>query len=440
MASAAKKAAWAVGIGGAVVALLAAAPFLVPLEGFIPELSRLASEKLGQPVRIEELSLHLLPTPRGVARGIVVGKRQEVAIGTLEIVPDLLSLVAGPKAIRLVRAEDVALKEAALAIPAAMPKGGAGGEAIRVQRLDLVKVKLQHSKLRLPEFDLHAELGEGFAVEEATLRTRDEALQLVVDPQGNGVARVIVQAVQWTVPAGPPLRFEHLAAQGTLKGEQLDLPKMEGRLYGGSVVGSAHVAWGRGWQISGKAAMEGVDLVPLQKALGKKAQLSGRLKASATFSARARTAEQLQNALVLDGPFEVLGGAYHGYDLSKMSIKELEAGGSTPFDQLRGDVQVRGREVKINELCARSPSLVAGGNVAVAPDDKLSGRLDLSLTKTGGFVGIPVALGGSTKEPSFSPTKGYVIGAAVGTLLLPGIGTSIGASAGSRMEGTSNCK
>ncbi len=439
MAKAAKKAAWAVGIGAALVAALAAAPFLVPLEGFIPELSRMAAEKLGQPVTIDKLSLHMLPTPRAVASGIVVGKRQEVAIGTLEIVPDLLSIFRDTKAIRLVRAEDVALKEAALAIPGAMPKSR-GGEPLRVHRLSLLKVRLQHSKLRLPEFDLDAQLGEGYALEEATLRTRDGALQLVVDPQGNGTAKVILQATQWTLPAGPPLRIERLDAQGTLRGEQLELPKIEGRLYGGSLAGSAQVAWSRGWQLSGKAALDGVDVVPVQKALGKKAQLSGKLKADATFSARARTPEQLQNALVLDGPFEVVGGAYHGYDLSKMSIKQLEAGGSTPFDELRGQVQVRGKDIKVSELCVRSPSLTAAGTIAVAPDDKLSGKLDLSLTKTGGFVGMPVSLGGTTKEPSFSPTKGYVIGAAVGTLLLPGIGTSIGSSLGSRMEGSSSCK
>ncbi|MGE5640564.1 MAG: hypothetical protein ACM30H_10740 [Clostridia bacterium] len=440
MATTAKKAAWAVGACGVVVALLAAVPFLVPLDAFLPDLTRIAAEKLGQPVSIATLRLAVFPTPRAVAGGIVVGKRQEVAIGTLEIVPDLVSMIAGPKAIRLVRAEDVALKEAALAIPAAMPKAGAGGEPVRVRRLELVKVKLQHSKLHLPEFDLQAELGEGYVLDEATLRTRDDALRLVVDPQDDGIAAVILQAERFTIPAGPPLRFERLSARGTLKGEQLDLPQIDGRLYGGSVAGSAHVTWGKAWQVSGKAAVDGVDLIPVQKALGKKAQLSGKLKADATFSSRARTPEQLKNALVLDGPFQVVGGAYHGYDLSKMSIKQLEAGGSTPFDELRGEVQVRGKEVKISELCVRSPSLVAGGNVAVAPDDKLSGRLDLSLTKTGGFVGMPVSLGGTTKEPSFSPTKGYVIGAAVGTLLLPGIGTSIGASAGGRMEGSSNCK
>lgn len=438
----AKKAlAWAGGFALLLV-LLAAAPFLFPLEGFIPELSRLASEKLGQPVAVAELRLHLLPTPRAVAKGIVVGKRQEVTIGELQIVLDLSSLVSGTRAVRLIRASDVVLKEAALAIPGRMPKTAGSGEQVRINAVELRNVKLLHPTLRLPEFDLRAELGDGLAIEKALLQTTDGALSLVIDPQGGGLSKVLLRAKEWTVPAGPPLRLEELAAEGTLKGQRLDVPSVAGRLYGGKLSGGMRAEWGKIWQVSGKASVDGVDLVPLQGALGKKAQLSGRLKADATFAARGRTPEQLQNAVSLDGPFQVIGGEYHGYDLSKMSVRQLEAGGSTRFDQLTGQVQVRGREVRVTELCARSPSLVVGGNVTIAPDTRLSGKLDVSVTQTGGFVGIPVSLGGTTAEPSFSPTKGYVIGATIGTLLLPGIGTSLGASAGSRIEGGagSGCK
>ena len=435
-----KAAAWGGSLVLVVVALLAA-PFLVPLEGFVPELSRLASEKLGQPVSIGELRLHMLPTPRGVAKEIVVGKRREVLVGELQIVPELLSLVSGPPTIRLILASDIVLKEAALAIPGHMPKGPASGEEVRIRAIELRKVKLLHPALRLPEFNLHAELGEGLVVEQAELHTTDGAVSLQLTPQGGGLSKVLMQAKAWTLPAGPPLRLDELMAQGTLKGDRLDLPAISGRLYGGQLSGAARAEWGRLWQISGKASLDGVDLVPLQRDLGKKAQLSGRLKSEATFTARGRTPEQLQNSVSLDGPFQVFGGEYHGYDLSKMSVRQLEAGGSTRFDQLTGQVQVRGREVRVTELCARSPSLAVGGNVTIAPDAKLSGKLDVSVTQTGGFVGIPVSLGGTTAEPSFSPTKGYVIGATIGTLLLPGIGTSIGASAGSRIEGgTSGCK
>jgi uncharacterized protein involved in outer membrane biogenesis len=278
--------------------VLIAVPFLVPISGFIPELEGIASEKLGQPVTIDDLRLHLLPTPRVVANGITVGRKLDVTIGELEVVPDLMSFVSGPRTIRLIQAERVYVEQSALAIPKGMPKRQ-GGEPIRVERLVLKDVTLNHSKFRVPQFDADVALGERFALEHALLQTSDGSMRLEFD----GDKAFALTARQWTLPAAAaPLKFEALAVQGTLKGEQLDLTKIEGLLYGGKIAGTARASWAKQWQLTGKAKLAGVDLVPVQQALGKTAKLSGRLKADAAFSSRARTAGQLRGALALDGP------------------------------------------------------------------------------------------------------------------------------------------
>ena len=43
-------------------------------------------------------------------------------------------------------------------------------------------------------------------------------------------------------------------------------------------------------------------------------------------------------------------------------------------------------------------------------------------------------------EPSLSLTTAGAIGAVIGTVLLPGIGTSLGLQAGGRLEGKVECK
>lgn len=420
-----------------------AVPFLVPVSHFIPELSRIVSEKLNQPVTIDDLTLHLLPTPRIIATGIHVGKKDELTLGALEIAPDLLSFISGPRSVRLIRAANVEVQEGALAIPRGMPKGGGDGAPIHVRRLVMTQVVLHHPALRLPPFDVDVALAEGLRIERARLETHDGSLKLDIEPKGGDATALLLTAKNWTLPAGAPLTFEALAVQGTLKGEQLDLAKIEGALYGGMIAGSARASWARQWQVSGKAMLAGVDLVPVQQALGKQAKLSGRLKADAAFSTRAKAASQLREALVLDGPFEVVGGAYQGVDLSKAGdiTGQPAVGDATSFEELRGRLQLRGKQVKLSGLCVRSPKVVAGGNVEIAPDQTLSGKLDVSVAKTGGFVGVPVSLGGTTDDPSVTPSKGYLIGAVIGTVLLPGLGTTIGSSLGSRIEGTkSDCK
>jgi hypothetical protein len=72
----------------------------------------------------------------------------------------------------------------------------------------------------------------------------------------------------------------------------------------------------------------------------------------------------------------------------------------------------------------------------ISPEQQLSGKLDVSVAQTGGFVGVPVSLGGTTSEPSYTTSKGYLIGAVIGTVLLPGLGTTLGATAGSQFGRT----
>ena len=59
------------------VAVALAVPLLVPMSYFIPEITRLASERLAQPVEMEDLTLHLLPTPRVIGHRITVGRKSD---------------------------------------------------------------------------------------------------------------------------------------------------------------------------------------------------------------------------------------------------------------------------------------------------------------------------------------------------------------------------
>src|SRR5439155_15594547 len=136
-------------------------------------------------------------------------------------------------------------------------------------------------------FDVDVRLAEGLRVEQARFAARDGSLTLVFEPKGKDTTALTLTANNWTLPAGTPLMFEALSVQGALKGGELDLEQIEGVLYGGKISGSARAEWSRQWQLSGKAKLAGVDLVPVQKALGKPPRLSGRLRADAVFSSRA---------------------------------------------------------------------------------------------------------------------------------------------------------
>jgi uncharacterized protein involved in outer membrane biogenesis len=413
---------------GAVLLLAAAAavPFLLPLSHFIPGLEREAAAKLGQPVAIGDLELHLIPRPKLVARGIRIGRGAEVTIGELEIVPDVGSLVSGPLTVRVIRAAHVEVQESVLRPGRKLPEAGQG-RPITVERVVLQDVTLHHATLKPPRFDAEVELGDGLRLVQARVESRDGSMRLLVRPQG----AFTFTAKNWTLPVGAPLLFEMVALQGSVKGGELDLSTVEGQLYGGKIAGNLRASFGKQWAVAGNASLAGVDLVPVQHALGKPARLSGKLNAQADFATQ-------PDGILLSGPFEVQGGAYQGVDLAKAGDLTGQAAldDATPFEELTGTVEIRGRQVTLNELCVRSPKVVAGGTVLISPEQQLSGKLDVSVAKTGGFVGVPVSLGGTTSEPSYSTSKGYLIGAVIGTVLLPGLGTTLGATAGSHFGRT----
>jgi uncharacterized protein involved in outer membrane biogenesis len=390
------------------VVLALAIPFLIPTWSYIPELNALLSQQLGQPVAMQDLKVHALPTPRIIAYELRIGASQETRIGALEIVPDISSLLSVPTSIRLVRVANLELEEATLARAFADSMAEAGRALpFDVRRVVLNRVRLRQADFERPAFDVDVQLAKGMRLSVLRLQMDDTDLRLRLVPEGRSGATV----------------------------------KLDGRLFAGEVAGVAQARWGEEWQVLGKASINEVDLVPLQRMLGKPGRLSGRLKSEATFGARALTAEHLAEVLEIDGAFEVFRGAYRGVDLAKATEADAERADddTTEFNEFKGRLRVRGAHVRISELCLRSAKLVAGGHIEITPDQKLSGRLGLSVPGTAGLLGVPVSLGGTPEDPSVRPSKAYLIGAAVGTVLLPGIGTGIGASAGSFLASASHC-
>jgi hypothetical protein len=109
-------------------------------------------------------------------------------------------------------------------------------------------------------------------------------------------------------------------------------------------------------------------------------------------------------------------------------------GGETRFDELRGNIALRNRNLQLRQLTITSGVLAASGKADIQRSGQISGVIDVDLKNTMGFVGVPVAVSGTLKEPQLGLTAGTKIGAAVGTVLAPGVGTSLGAGIGRFFE------
>jgi len=75
--------------------------------------------------------------------------------------------------------------------------------------------------------------------------------------------------------------------------------------------------------------------------------------------------------------------------------------------------------------------LTASGNLKLF-NRKLDGEIAVDLVD--GVVGVPLKVGGSMSDPELSLTGAALTGAAIGSAVLPGVGTAIGARVGQQVE------
>lgn len=169
--------------------------------------------------------------------------------------------------------------------------------------------------------------------------------------------------------------------------------------------------------------------------------LSGKLEADTTVASRASTTAGLREALQTHTAFTVRDATLNGIDLAKaVGTVGLSRGGQTRLETLAGQVTTQGRAIDLTHLAATSGLLSASGNVAVSPAKLLSGRISVQ-PATGGKLGtaigsaaaVPLEVGGSLDDPQVSVSRAALLGAALGTLVMPGAGTSAGAKLGDRM-------
>ena len=89
---------------------------------------------------------------------------------------------------------------------------------------------------------------------------------------------------------------------------------------------------------------------------------------------------------------------------------------------------------RFTQLKISAGALAAEGSINISAKQELSGRVNAQVKAVGTSAGVPLNVAGTVHSPLMYPTGGTMAGAAVGTLLMPGIGTGLGAKAGQAIE------
>lgn len=419
-----------------VVALVLILPFVVPLNHYLPDIEKLASGALQEPVRIEGMRVALLPLPHVHLKQVSIGKNTDVKIASCNINLNLHALFNPAKAIHNVVLRDVTLRQPALAkLPGWFLNSNLQVAPLHTIKLDNVNLALQ--KINLGPFNGSVQLTPRNDFKNASFSSRDGKLKLALRPKDRNY-HLEVTAQQWQPPLGPKLLFDTLSAGILLTDTGLHTQSIRGELYGGQISATADMEWDRNWRLYGVLSSHGVQIQPLLALFSSKGSMTGALDGDATYSLRAASASQLFDAPQVNAEFRVLKGVIYKVDLAKAvqtMAKEGTGNGETRFDEFTGTLELTGNEYRFRDLNISSGLLNGSGNVDINSGRQLDGRVKIAIKAGINLAEVPLNVAGTVDDPTLHVPPAAIAGAVAGTALLgPVLGISLGVKAGEAAE------
>lgn len=424
---------------GVLISALIILPFLIPVQTYLQQAEKLASEKIGVPVAIGNGHLAFLPSPRIVLSDITVGKDQNAQFGRVVVTPTLSTLFADVRVLDIKISKPV-IKKSALDIIAALTADKTGSNEpspVNIRHIRIDDLELLWPNAKYPLLNIEATLKDGSQLETAVIETQDGKVKAQVTP-AEDVQKIVVNVDHWTSPVGLPVLIDNGKIEGELKGSRLNLSNIDIALYNGKLTGDAVLDWQKNWKLNGKIKVDKLAVKEPSSLVSKSVYLSGNLFGNGSFSSNTKEAGALLDNLNMDFKFKVNDGVLHGVDLVKMAsllLKQSEKGGETQFEEFSGVLNMNGKQYQLKDIKISSGLLAANGQVKVKPNKELDGKMEVEVKKGVSLAAIPLDVSGTVSNPTVLPSRAAMAGAVAGTAVLgPGVGTSLGIKAGSAVD------
>ncbi|MEX0960048.1 MAG: hypothetical protein WDZ63_12240 [Burkholderiales bacterium] len=364
----------------AVIAVAIAALEFAPVGGYVPAVEKLASDHIGEPVSIQSMDLSALSGFSFRLQNVKIGTTQDVEIASVTLAPTLGSLFSERKIIPSIEADTVRIAPEALGRLPAWLKAATADGRVQVEQLTLRGVSIETRGLQLPPLNAMFRFGSDASITHTRLETSDNKFSSELVPK-QGRWDLTVNARSWVPPIGPGIEIGDLTASGSASRTELRIDEFDARLYGGAVTGNALVSWADGWRASGELNAARIDLAQLMGVFTSTARTSGALEAKGRFEMQSDSVHTLLDNPRIDTTFTVRRGNVDGVDL----VRALQAGragttgGSTKFEELTGTLSLANRRYEYRNLQLSAGILNAVGNLAIAPNQDVSGRVFVEL-------------------------------------------------------------
>jgi uncharacterized protein involved in outer membrane biogenesis len=383
----------------------------VNTDHFRQRVEREVTAALGVPLKLGALSVDVWPLPAVAVDKLRLQSQPVITLERVEARPSWLPLLSGRLEIATLIVRDAVVPQQGVnAVAAAVQKkqGGKGAPKKAESGTDLSWIPRR-------------------AVFERITWVDTQGGRMTVDAQAQLGGDGLLDEAKFKI-----LQGRLAGTEGKVERESDHWP-VRIDIGGGRIAGKLKLQPGQGTArvLTGQLDTKDVEVAALT---APSKTLSGKLEAKTSLRAEFRELGQLVDVMYTTTQFTVNDALVHGIDLAKaVQTVGLSRGGETQLDTLAGQLVTQGKAVQLNNLVASSGVLSANGNVAMAPNRSLNGRVTVELASTRGAVGVPLAVGGTMDAPSVTLTRGALVGAALGTMVAPGVGTGAGASVGDKI-------
>lgn len=363
-----------------------------PYDRLRPGIEQAAGQMLGVPVRIDSVSLDLLPVPQLVLSGVAAGIDESPHASEVRIDSLLGLALHGVQDVRSIVLRDARVNLAHLAaLSAQKPLArGASPLKVRVQGMSIDAAP----GLNLGRFNGQFEISGG-ALVSANLESPDRTLLLKLGSGSDGPA-MSIEGRGWQLP-GSPVVVDSLQATLEFGADHLRLRNIDALLLGGALKGAWRLNWANGLSMDGRATLARIDASRVASTLALPWRIEGDLDGTLDLLGRAERGELLWQGTTARLDAVMTRGALHGIDLGEAARRGRSgsvAGGSTRFDRLAGQVEISAAGSRMHNLMLDAGLLTATGNLDAAPGGRLDGSLLVAVSSSVSKLTLPFRVTG----------------------------------------------
>ncbi|MFN0314319.1 MAG: AsmA-like C-terminal region-containing protein [Burkholderiales bacterium] len=392
---------------GGLLALVAVVLLVIQfasLSPWAPDIEKIASQRLGEPVRIGSLHATVFPRVQLILEKVTVGPAQDVRADSVVVVPEIETLFSDTKVLKAVEIRGLTIGTDGLE----RARGWFKNSAAKLVRVPVIKIKdaaLDLPGVALPSIGAQIKLGNDSEVLNISAATMDERLQVEIVP-GVSNAEISIKGRNFTMPVGPPLEIMDLEGKGTISGTELRMTRLEYFVFSGQGSAQMSVRWQDGWMLESVFNFQRMSLETAMRALKIQVISDGALDAKGILRFRSPKIETLFQKPQIDASFTARRGNLAGFDIPRalqQRYRDGVQGGKTRFEELTGTLTARDGAYQYRQVVMNAGVLKGSGYADISPAGNVSGRISAELHSSAGTVRGNFTVSGNEQATMLKP-------------------------------------